>query len=60
MGSVIENMADIVKDSTTIKFTVKMNLLQHLAEVEQRSALAMNDDMLLDYLVACFAGEFNN
>lgn len=60
VGSVLENLADIVKDHSFNKLETKMNILQHLAEVELRSSLAVNDEMLMDYLVACFAGEFNN
>ena len=41
------------------KDVTKPNLFICLAEVEYRASLAMKDDILLDYLIACFAKEFN-
>ena len=58
MGSVLESLADLVKDANDLDLHARLNLMQHIAEIEYRASLAVSDEMLLDYLVACFAGEF--
>ncbi len=54
VGAIIEKLAQDVASMDFGTSKIKIQLLKDLKEIEYRSSIGMNEELLLDYLIACF------
>ena len=55
MGSILLKLADLVAAHDFKSPAVKIRLLKALRDIEYRSSIAVNEEWLLDHLIATFA-----
>jgi hypothetical protein len=54
VGSIIDKLANDVAKMDLRVSNMKIQLLKDFKEIEYRASIGMNEDLLLDYLIACF------
>jgi len=54
VGAIIEKLAHDVAFTDFGSSQIKIQLLKDLKEIEYRASVGMNEELLLDYLIACF------
>jgi len=54
IGAIIDKIANDVALTDFGSSKIKTELLKDLKEVEYRASIGMSEELLLDYLIACF------